>query len=468
MIMKKLFKKTAYLFSLGLFGLMFTGCDAKINPEVLAEYARTADPEMLREYAGVLNEVADGLESGEIEPLEYEDIDLDEFMDEGALIFLDEAEALIEDGDELVKEGEELLEKGEEKFDEAKEKAEEIIEEKKDSFEEKIVGMVIDEMMDNGPELDEISEFTGVDYEIYDNEGITSIVVCGTTSDPDYNEYAVYNYDTKTMKQLDNEDLLKLYDITEEDLNVYVCNTIGANILMLLEEDIDYIEEYYDVDNQEVASVIGTIAALYQYTVSNVDTTDNVQLYIDEDGDLAIACGMYIPAGTGWYNFTTKLITDEEPEAFEEYVEYANEYHYPELEMNSILLDSGMGYIHIASDEDVSDDFEYDSVELGFDDEDPSVFMITMTSGDEVFEYTGSIELVGINENGIEFDYKLNECNGKKLGRKSLEGTFDILISLEVDEDGEITGQEAGIQVVDGFDFTGADGEKVIFGLTEE
>lgn len=554
--MKNFLKKTVYFCMMALFVVMLSGCDGKINPAVLAEYARTVDPETLREYVDILEYVADGIESGEIEMIEFEDVDLGDFDGQGFLVTMDDLddEDDMEDMDGILEDDEDAIEDIDEDALEDDEDAEledddkdEIIEieievendtetdkdadidedaeaeepEESTEVDEKVnkvieiseqfslsdtivyskdksvdveynVPSIEDDTKDakaineeiydfcsdsietaqdllKGKAKDKTQEpkFATINYDIYENNGIVSIIVCGTSADEENTEYKVFNYDTNEGKRIDNDSMIESFGIEADDFEEYVKKTLGAQVFLYVDDEIELIKSLYSEDSQEIAIILGTINAFYQYTLSNIDVADDVLVYIDEDGDPAIIGKVFVPTSDTAIPFETKLAIDEKPEIFDEYVKYANKYRYPELEMNSMLLDEGMKYVLEIPEEYKVKDFAYDEVSVGFDDEDSSVFVVEYVKDKETFRYTGSVEVAGFSENGINFHYELTSLNGKNLGKKSLKGNFDVMLVAAFNDEGDILSQAARIAVTDGYDFIGTDGEALLFDLVK-
>ena len=503
--MKKRIKRISYLLVASMLTLTLAGCtpEEKVEAEELRQYAEMLDPQTLREYAAMLEEVADELEAKELDADNVEEVVEEDSVEDNTA---DEDDAVEIAGDQKIDDKkdaaleEEVADKKEEisKDEEEKEPVDikSIVEEqfsndseveykagketetievsyhipeiKDDSKDAKAINAEIKELFEKPVELlgtNKEPEYASINYDVHQYGDIASIVVYGIGTYGETLDTKVFSYNVKTHKKAESEEVLSTLDYSDEELEKYLAQTLGAYVLSEVEGYIDVLDKYYTVDKEACAGVIGAIANTFQVALSETDFSEDMTVYLGSKGEPRVVGNISLPDGYGTYKFDTELDTSEKPEIYKKYAKYVEKYHYPEFEMQAFILDNGGMYEMEVPEEYKDDDFDYDNVRIGFSEDDESIFVCTLVKDGEEEEYTGTVSFAGISDKGFEFAFSLDKLNDEKLKSNIKKGTFSIIVEFDYDDEGYLVYQGARITSIDGFDFTGAKGQEVLFDL---
>lgn len=105
-------------------------------------------------------------------------------------------------------------------------------------------------------------------YDTYISSNILSIVISAKYSEPDNTlfetyKYFTYNYDLKNNKYLSDDELLKKFDVKEEDVNRFLDNKFFNFYYLLAEKDIIDHSEYSYVEfleNKEITNLLDEVS----------------------------------------------------------------------------------------------------------------------------------------------------------------------------------------------------------------
>jgi len=510
--MKKMAKVISYFLTCSMLAVTLCGCnpDETVDPEEVRQYAEMLDPATLRAYAAMFEEVADELEAEALEE-EVEEIDTEEELEDTEEVEeeSEEDEDSKEAEDSDVKDSDKKSDKSDKEDTKktAKEEAdnEEIVDintlikeqysndselEYKDgnetatmeisyhiptinddSSDAKKINKEIEKLFDEA--IDDIKTkadplYSTINYDVYQNDEIASIVVYGIDTYGDVLDTQVFSYNTKTHERVTAEEVFDKLEMTEDEIEGYLAKTLGAYVLSDVEKYLDVIDNYYGIDKEMYTGIIGAIANTFQVVMSETDVLKDMTVYLDNEGEPHVVGNITLPEGYGSYVFDTPLETAEKPAIYEKYSKYVEKYHYPEFEMEAFILDNGGMYEFEVPKEYRTDEFDYDTVKIGFSDDENAAFACTLVKDKKEEAYTGSVSFAGVSEKGFEFMFSLDNLDGKKVKNNIKKGTFSVVIDFDYDDEGYMIYQGARITSIDGFDFTGAAGKAVEFVYKEK
>lgn len=131
----------------------------------------------------------------------------------------------------------------------------------------------------------------GMDYKAWIYEG-TIVVWMSSTTAWVYTDYEVYMFDIETGERLDNDAVAAQFGL-DNNYRENIKQTLASECLKLAKEG-GYSEEGYYLP-------------IYEQTISS-ENIDQSVLFIDQDGNLMMACTMYVPSGAGHYEYIFPVI----------------------------------------------------------------------------------------------------------------------------------------------------------------
>lgn len=283
-------------------------------------------------------------------------------------------------------------------------------------------------------------DYFKISYKIFENNNIISIVIISNLIYDDYVEYDVYNYDYISGKRITNDEILAMFHIIEEE---YI---IMARITVLKTYDayFDYMYEDYRCEDQFFNEEY--LKNLYlSYVKGRLETIrdNNIKhewpLYLDDYGELIIISEIRNP--NGGESFTQCLVLEQDIAEWDILItmelpeEYQDLNFYKELFGLDLYGDEGyQAKNQVIQPDGIICEREY---YLGFDKffSYPFVFQ-EYKEGEETRAYRGNVYLVGMDENGYVFQYKLYylENDYSVSNEYSLEGLFYLYPEIVYDE----------------------------------
>lgn len=292
---------------------------------------------------------------------------------------------------------------------------------------------VAEKMSSGKSELPVEPEYIRINYDVFENGDIISIVVVEDAIYSDWRDFSIYNYNSKTHKRALNSELLKIAGLSEEEFLRDAMYTLGSKTL----EELDYFIDSYDTnasdepENEEDAAwkkrMVADFIRYYLFTISENNVNNDMGIYFNEDGSLYICGFVCVPAGAGQYNCVEKLKSKPEGDVLKKYKEYASQYYYDSFEMDCLGLYELEGYSGELTHEVASGNSYEDQVYIGFSDNDHSEFLMQFLGDDYSLAYSGSLKWIDCDENGMAFEYELNSLDMKKLPEEEIhKGSFYI------------------------------------------
>lgn len=292
---------------------------------------------------------------------------------------------------------------------------------------------VAENMSSGKSEIQMEPEYIRINYDVFENDDIISIVVVEDAVYSDWRDFSIYNYNSKTHKKATNAELLKIAGLSEEEFLRDAMYTLGAKTL----EELDYFIESYDAnasneqENEEDTAwkkrMVADFIRYYLFTISENNVNKDMGLYFGDDGSLFICGFVCVPAGAGQYNCVEKLKSKPEGDVLKKYKDYTAKYYYDSFEMDCLGLYELEGYSGKLTHEVASGNSYEDQVYIGFSDKDHSEFLLQFLGDDYSLAYSGTLKWIDCDENGMAFEYELNNLDMKKLPEEEIhKGSFYI------------------------------------------
>lgn len=275
------------------------------------------------------------------------------------------------------------------------------------------------------------ADYGDVSYEYYENGNVVSIVILVQYTYSDYMEYMVYNYDKEKKVMVSNDEMINIAGLSKEKFLTCAKYSLGEKAL---KNATEYANEIDSSDEDEASieyrnMMIPDFIKSYVDTISDSKNDISMPMYFDADNKLVVVGRVYVPAGAGVYPSETVLdkeITGNDTSVFDE---FGNKYHYDGFEKNCMNLYDIEGLSATAEHTTEDGDTYTDNYYMGYKEGDPSVFLYqdVCSKGNEERCYEGEIKFIGIDENGIVYEYELNVLNGKQLDSENiLKGKFSL------------------------------------------
>ena len=282
---------------------------------------------------------------------------------------------------------------------------------------------LVESILDGSAEEIYEPEYINIDYNAYLNGNVVSIVVKSESAYSDWVEYGVYNYNIDTHEEAKNAELFELAQVSKDDFVKMAKKTFGALALPDLDdffeaEAFEETEATNDAENPDEwkYTILADYISDYVQTVSDKNINADIPAYLDEDGNICSVNLVYVPAGAGQYYHDAKLEDKNNDAMIKKYCEYVEKYHFDGFEKESLKLYETEGLQGSIVRKISLSNMSSEDVYIGFDDSDASIFTMQFYGSDYSNVYTGTIAFSGIDENGILYEYELNEKNGEALG----------------------------------------------------
>lgn len=322
---------------------------------------------------------------------------------------------------------------------------------------------LVEEVTSGSAEFPSEPEYKSVSYETYENGDIVSIVIISDAVYSDWIDYGVFNYNKQTHKKVSNEEILEIAGLSEDEFLKKARNTLGVAALGDLDPFLGEIDNEDEEDSSWRRGIIADYIQCYMYTISDSNINMDMMMFLDRDNELSICGLVHVPAGAGQY-YSLKKLSDESVESsLDKYREYYEKFHSDEFEKRCLGLYDVEGYSATIKHK-VSDGNDYeDEVYIGFDDSNPSVFLMQFNGDGYNMNYSGSLKWYDVNESGLAFEYELTELDFKKLPADEVKtGRFYL---KPYDSFNESTGEYtvgAIYNYIDGIDMFDSNGEEIL------
>lgn len=309
-------------------------------------------------------------------------------------------------------------------------------------------------------------EYIDVSYKAYENGDIISLCVQAASPYSDWVDYLVYNYNKATHKMIANDELLGIVGIAEDDFVAYARRTLGNISIKFVTDQEEYFAESEEEENEYTYTpgrMIADVANFFVQTVSDENVNKDMMMYLDDDGDMCIVGFVNVPAGAGRYYSNTKLDMTSKELDTSRFMELANKYHYPEFEKNSLELYEVEGFSGTLVHDVASGNQYEDEVYIGFDDKDASIFCMQLYGDGFGIAYTGSLEFVGMDQNGLMYNMILNNKDGEPFStdEEPIESTFYLRPFDSYNNDTDEYKSGVIYHYVDGIDMLDSNGEEI-------
>ena len=307
-------------------------------------------------------------------------------------------------------------------------------------------------------------DYQNVKYEVYENGDIMSLLVVTESAYTDWIEYYAYNYDMAAHKLISNDDMLKTAGMTEDDFLAYARRTLGKAALDVIPDD-EYLREQEEDEESyySINRMLADVARYYAETVSRDNISKDMMMYFDDNNELCIVGFISVPAGAGRYYHNAKLDTTSKEADISRFMKLVKKYHYDGLEKDSLGLYDVEGFSgHVVHNVATGNQYE-EEVYIGFDDRDESVFCVQFYGDGYGIAYAGSIELIGIDENGLLYKTILDNRDGKVFtdDEEPIVGSFYLMPYGRYDEELDDFKSGATYLYKDGTDILDSNGEEI-------